>query len=176
MKNCLKRYPLGLILTECYLFITVKKILKILLIFIFPVSHKEQPYDFKDGDWMADNFFSGGTMPSHDLLLYFQKDLTIVNHWKVSGKHYEKTSNDWLANMDKKEHQKEIQRIFEQVYGKENVTKWVGKWRLFFLACAELFGYNNGDGNFHILYLYYVHYLIIFIEWLISLFLFQKKQ
>jgi cyclopropane fatty-acyl-phospholipid synthase-like methyltransferase len=162
MRNYLKKYHLGLIPMECYLFITVSTfIYKSVTVFVYfhsSVSHKEQPYDFKEGDWMADNFFSGGTMPSHDLLLYFQKDLHIINHWKVSGKHYERTSNDWLANMDKKEHQQEINKIFERVYGKENITKWIGKWRLFFLACAELFGYNNGD------------------EWLISLFLFQKKQ
>ena len=127
------------------------------MLFVHYFSHKDYPYDFADGDWMADNFFSGGTMPSHDLLLYFQKDLQVINHWKVSGKHYEKTSNDWLANMDKKEHQHRIREIFEQTYGRENVNKWIMKWRLFFIACAELFGFNNGN------------------EWIISLFLFQKK-
>jgi len=125
------------------------------MLFVHYFSHKNYSYDFNEGDWMTDNFFSGGTMPSDDLLLYFQKDLQVINHWTISGSHYEKTSNDWLKNMDKPENQGKIKEIFTKVYQKDCIT-WINRWRLFFLACAELFGYNQGS------------------EWVVSLYLFRK--
>eukprot|EP01119_Soliformovum_irregulare_P008831 TRINITY_DN21940_c0_g1_i1.p1 TRINITY_DN21940_c0_g1~~TRINITY_DN21940_c0_g1_i1.p1 ORF type:complete len:363 (-),score=95.65 TRINITY_DN21940_c0_g1_i1:53-1072(-) len=125
------------------------------MLFTHVFCHRFHPYDFKKGDWMADNFFSGGTMPSQDLFLYFQQDLSIVNHWAVDGTHYQKTSEAWLVNMDK--NAAEIRKIFEKVYGADKVTTWVNKWRLFWLAVAELFGYANGK------------------EWLVTHYLFKKK-
>lgn len=127
-------------------------------LFVHIFSHIKYAYDFKEGDWMADNFFSGGTMPSDDLLLYFQKDLHCINHWRVSGVHYQKTSEAWLQNMDKPENKNKIREIFKQTYGHAEVDKWINMWRLFFLAVAELFAYENGQ------------------QWLVSHYLFQKHS
>lgn len=128
------------------------------LFFIHIFTHKEFAYPFEvrdETDWMAKYFFTGGMMPSHNLFLYFQDNLTIRNHWVVNGVHYGKTSEAWLENMDKNKTQ--ILPILEKAYGKENVTKWWSYWRIFFLSCAELFSYRNGE------------------EWLVSHYLFQKK-
>lgn len=128
------------------------------LFFIHIFTHKEYAYPFEvrdETDWMAKYFFTGGMMPSHNLFLYFQDDLTIRNHWVVNGTHYGKTSEAWLENMDK--NKKEILPILEKTYGKANLTKWWSYWRIFFLSCAELFAYNRGE------------------EWLVSHYLFQKK-
>ncbi len=128
------------------------------LFFIHIFTHKEYAYPFEvrdETDWMAKYFFTGGMMPSHNLFLYFQDDLSIRNHWVVNGIHYGKTSEAWLKNMDN--HKKQIEPILEKTYGKENLTKWWSYWRLFFLACAELFAYDRGE------------------EWLVSHYLFQKK-
>jgi len=94
-------------------------------------------------------------MPSDDLLLYFQDDLAIERHWAVNGRHYEKTCNAWLAKMD--ENKGEVLKVLGGVYGEENAYKRYVDWRLFFLACAELFGYAGGE------------------EWAVSHYLFQKK-
>lgn len=128
------------------------------LFFIHIFTHKDYAYHFEvrdETDWMAKYFFTGGMMPSHNLFLYFQESLSIVNHWVVNGTHYGKTSEAWLSNMDK--NKSSIIPILEKTYGKENVTKWWSYWRIFFLACAELFAYKNGE------------------EWLVSHYLFKKK-
>lgn len=108
--------------------------------------HRNTPYLFEvqgEDDWMSQFFFSGGMMPSDDLPLYFQQDLQLVKRWRWSGTHYQKTANAWLENMDS--HRDEIDLILKQTYGHENAEKWRNRWRIFYMACAELFGYHNGQ-------------------------------
>lgn len=114
-------------------------------LFIHIFSHEFLAYPFEnegDGDWMAREFFSGGMMPSHNLLLYFQDDLKIDHVWRLSGKHYEKTSLAWLREMDN--NKGKIIEIFRETYGENNAKIWFQRWRIFYLSCEQLFGYNNG--------------------------------
>jgi cyclopropane-fatty-acyl-phospholipid synthase len=127
-------------------------------LFVHIFTHKELAYKFEvldETDWMSKYFFTGGIMPSDDLLLYFNDHLSIEQHWHVSGLHYSKTSEAWLQNMDR--HKKEILPIFEDTYGKDQAVKWWVYWRIFYMACAELWKYNNGE------------------EWIVSHYLFTKK-
>lgn len=115
-------------------------------LFIHIFAHKLLAYHFevKDGtDWMSQYFFTGGTMPSENLLLNFQDDVKLQQQWWVSGTHYEKTSNHWLAGMDAKKD--EIMKVFRQGYGEKEAVIWVNRWRMFYMAVAELFGYNKGN-------------------------------
>lgn len=126
--------------------------------FVHVFTHKTYAYKFEvkdDTDWMSKYFFTGGIMPSNDLFSYFNDDLKIVNQWTVNGMHYNKTSEAWLQNMDK--NKAEIIPLFEKTYGKENVTKWWVYWRVFYMACAELWGYDKGN------------------EWMVVHYLFTKK-
>jgi cyclopropane-fatty-acyl-phospholipid synthase len=128
-------------------------------LFIHIFTHKEYAYLFEvvdESDWMSKYFFTGGVMPSDDLMLYFNDDLTVEKHWHVSGAHYGKTSEAWLANMD--QHKAEIIPLFEQTYGKANALKWWVYWRIFFMSCAELWNYNDGN------------------EWIVSHYLFSKTR
>ncbi|XP_045800109.1 (S)-coclaurine N-methyltransferase-like isoform X1 [Trifolium pratense] len=164
------------------------------LLFVHYFCHKTFAYHFEDkneDDWITRYFFTGGTMPAANLLLYFQDDVTVINHWLVNGKHYAQTrfeyanllnklyfihrlfvykaslnliieanmnlccSEEWLKRMDK--NMKSIKPIMESTYGKDSATKWTVYWRTFFIAVAELFGYNNGE------------------EWMVAHFLFKKK-
>lgn len=121
--------------------------------------HRNTPYAFEvqaDDDWMSQFFFSGGMMPSDDLPLYFQDDLKLIQRWRWDGTHYEKTANAWLENMDK--NAKAITPIFAATYGDKEVEMWRNRWRMFYMACAELFGYNNGQ------------------EWWVSHYLFEKRS
>ncbi|KAI9826876.1 MAG: hypothetical protein M1832_005815 [Thelocarpon impressellum] len=111
-------------------------------LFVHIFSHKDTPYDFEDG-WMSTHFFTGGTMPSADLLLYFQKDLRLQEQWWVSGKHYAKTSEDWLAKMTASK--KQIWPDLQQTYGEREAAKWFYRWQIFYMACAELFAFQGGD-------------------------------
>ncbi|MBY0449627.1 MAG: cyclopropane-fatty-acyl-phospholipid synthase family protein [Cyanobacteria bacterium] len=115
-------------------------------LFVHIFTHKTVAYHYEDQgprDWMTRYFFSGGTMPSHDLLLYFQDDFTIANQWAVNGVHYQKTAEAWLENM--KRHRSEILPILASTYGEEQVTRWWVYWQVFFMACAELWGYDHGN-------------------------------
>ena len=127
-------------------------------LFVHIFTHREFAYHFegKDpSDWITRYFFEGGTMPSDDLLLYFQDDLAIEKHWRVSGTHYQRTSEAWLENMDA--HEPTITPILERVYGKEQTDKWRAYWRVFFMSCAELWGFRGGN------------------EWLVSHYRFAKR-
>jgi len=126
-------------------------------LFIHIFTHTTYTYLFEvkdESDWMSKYFFTGGIMPSDDLLLYFNDDLAVEKHWHVSGAHYGKTSEAWLKNMDS--HKAEIIPLFEQAYGKDQAIKWWVYWRIFYMACAELWNYNKGN------------------EWIVSHYLFHK--
>ncbi|CAN5785312.1 hypothetical protein BH20PSE1_BH20PSE1_02410 [soil metagenome] len=114
--------------------------------FMHVFCHRAVPYAFVDkdaSDWMSRYFFSGGMMPSDELALRFQEHLKLVRRWRWDGRHYEKTANAWLANMD--EHKASIWPILERSYGTADAGLWWTRWRMFFMACAELFGYDDGQ-------------------------------
>lgn len=115
-------------------------------LFVHIFTHRELAYHYEDkgpDDWMTRYFFAGGQMPSDDLLLYFQDDLRIENHWCVSGTHYQRTAEAWLENMDA--NKAEIWPLFEKTYGPDQARKWWVYWRVFYMACAELWGYDRGN-------------------------------
>jgi cyclopropane-fatty-acyl-phospholipid synthase len=126
--------------------------------FVHIFTHRKLAYHFvpKDStDWMARYFFTGGQMPAHNLLSCFQDDLRLAQDWKVNGRHYKRTADHWLNNMDR--HKTEIMAQFAETYGADQATKWWAYWRIFFMSCSELWGFNGGE------------------EWLISHYLFEHK-
>jgi cyclopropane-fatty-acyl-phospholipid synthase len=126
-------------------------------LFVHIFTHQRYAYPFEvrdESDWMAKYFFTGGIMPSADLLLYFQNDLRITNHWQVDGRHYSRTAEHWLENMDR--HRADIEPILAETYGAAEMRRWWVYWRVFFMSCAELWGCAGGK------------------EWLVSHYLFEK--
>jgi len=116
------------------------------LFFMHIFCHGEHPYAFEDrgpSDWMSRHFFSGGIMPSDDLPLHFQEDLTLRGRWRWDGRHYERTLNAWLERMDRQRDL--LWPLMEQTYGKVDAGVWWERWRVFFMACAELFGFRDGQ-------------------------------
>lgn len=129
------------------------------LLFVHMFTHRQHSYHFEaegPNDWMGKYFFTGGTMAADDLMLRFQKDLIVRDHWRLDGTHYEKTSNAWLETMDA--HRSEILPILAQTYGEGEAMRWWSRWRIFFMACAEMFGYAEGR------------------EWLVSHYLMEKRD
>jgi cyclopropane-fatty-acyl-phospholipid synthase len=114
-------------------------------LFIHIFVHKLLAYHFEvqgEDDWMSKYFFTGGTMPSENLLLNFQDHVRLERQWWVDGRHYEKTSNHWLENMDLQ--RRHIRQIFREPYG-DDAERWIQRWRMFYMAVAELFGYADGN-------------------------------
>ncbi|MCA8992429.1 MAG: class I SAM-dependent methyltransferase [Planctomycetaceae bacterium] len=104
------------------------------------------PYLFEENgpqDWMTTHFFAGGMMPSSDLLLRYQRDLRVIDHWQWDGTHYAKTCEAWLQRHDAQANS--VQQIFTKVYGVQEAAKWSQRWRMFYMACAELFAFNKGN-------------------------------
>lgn len=113
--------------------------------FIHVFSHRSHAYLFDHADrndWISQHFFTGGIMPSHDLLRQFDDIFQVERDWRWSGAHYQRTAMDWLANLDA--NHREVRRIFEGTYGSD-ASLWLRRWRLFFLATAGLFGHGGGD-------------------------------
>lgn len=130
-------------------------------LFVHIFTHRLYPYHFddegSDDDWMARYFFTGGIMPSDHLLLYFQDDLRIDSHWRLNGTHYSRTLEAWLRRQDDCE--KELLPIFKECYGSDSeAKKWLQRWRIFYMACSELFAYKGGN------------------EWMVSHYKFMKPE
>lgn len=128
-------------------------------LFVHIFVHKDTPYffDVKDeSDWMSKYFFSGGIMPSDDLLYHFEDLFKVVNHDVVNGIHYSKTAEAWLENQDK--NKEVIMDLFTNHYGAAQALKWFSYWRIFFMACSELWKYKDGN------------------EWFVSHYLLEKSK
>ncbi len=126
-------------------------------LFLHVFCHISNPYLFETTgktDWMGKYFFTGGTMPSDDLFYYFADDLIIENHWRINGSNYGRTSEAWLKNLDCSK--ESISKIFEGTYG-SSAPIWLQRWRMFFMSCAELFSFRNGN------------------EWFVSHYLLKKR-
>ncbi|MEE4111670.1 MAG: cyclopropane-fatty-acyl-phospholipid synthase family protein [Desulfobacteraceae bacterium] len=124
-------------------------------IHIFSHRHYAYPFETKGNDnWMGRYFFTGGMMPSDDLIFNFHKHLVVEKHWRVDGSHYRRTADAWLANMDAGK--RSIIPIMAHVYGQTDAALWFQRWRIFFMACSELWGYASGQ------------------EWMVSHYLLKK--
>ena len=126
-------------------------------LFVHIFTHRNHSYLFEtDGaaNWMGRYFFTGGMMPSRALLEQTESPLKLANQWWLSGDNYAKTAEAWLDQLYK--HKDEVIELFSKTYGEKDKIQWYNRWRIFFLSCAELFGYSSGE------------------EWGISHYLFEK--
>jgi cyclopropane-fatty-acyl-phospholipid synthase len=125
--------------------------------FMHIFTHRSTPYEYIDKgptDWMTRHFFSGGIMPSADLPLRFAGDLAVDRQWTWNGKHYAKTCRAWLRLIDKRK--ADVMPVLAATYGEDEADRWFMRWRIFFMACEELFRYRGGH------------------EWFVSHYLFRR--
>jgi cyclopropane-fatty-acyl-phospholipid synthase len=126
-------------------------------LFVHIFTHKDSPYLFRtDGEhnWMGRYFFTGGMMPSVDLLPECGSSLKLANQWQWNGEHYAKTCRAWLRKQDAAK--RTVMQVLGETYGSDQAVVWHNRWRMFFMACEELFAFNHGK------------------EWFVSHYLFEK--
>lgn len=114
-------------------------------LFLHVFAHRQYAYPFEvrgESDWMSRFFFTGGMMPSHDLVDHLDTPFEVDRRWEVSGEHYGRTSEDWVRNLERR--RAEVMPVLRATYGDE-AGVWFQRWRMFFLACAELFAYDGGN-------------------------------
>jgi cyclopropane-fatty-acyl-phospholipid synthase len=115
-------------------------------LFVHIFAHRNLMYPFETtgaDNWLGRHFFTGGLMPSTDTLLWFQRDLQIEQRWNLDGTHYQRTADHWLENQDRR--RDDVMEVLTQAYGEVLAPLWFQRWRMFWMACAELFGYQNGQ-------------------------------
>ncbi len=113
-------------------------------LFTHVFCHRELGYHYVQGDgWMERHFFTGGIMPREDQFERFPEQVAVEQRWWVPGTHYERTCNDWLARQDAALDL--VSDLCHDAYGAAEATIWVQRWRMFFMACAELFGIDGGS-------------------------------
>jgi len=126
-------------------------------LFVHIFCHRALLYPFEtqgEDNWMGRHFFTGGLMPSADTLVHCQDALALEERWLLPGTHYQRTANHWLQRQDAQ--RAEVMSVLREAYG-EDAARWQQRWRMFWMACAELFGYDGGS------------------EWLVGHFLFRPK-
>lgn len=114
-------------------------------LFVHVFAHRDTPYLFEtqgQDNWLGRHFFTGGLMPSEDTLLFFQRDLRIESMWRVPGTHYARTANLWLGKQDQS--RGPVLEVLRGAYGPDLALLWYQRWRIFWMSCAELFGYDGG--------------------------------
>lgn len=114
-------------------------------LFVHIFTHCRYAYPFEsegEDNWMGRHFFTGGLMPSADLLSHFQEHLCLESRWQVEGHHYQRTCEAWLSNLDRRRDDALV--VLASIYGEAEAERWLQRWRLFFMACAQLFGYAGG--------------------------------
>lgn len=114
-------------------------------LFLHVFSHRSTPYRFDHedrADWIAQHFFTGGIMPSHNLIRHAAEPFALEAEWRWSGTHYARTARHWIANFDA--NAAAIEPILRATYG-EDWQLWRRRWRLFFLATEGLFGARDGE-------------------------------
>jgi cyclopropane-fatty-acyl-phospholipid synthase len=124
-------------------------------LFVHIFCHKNLTYEFVDAgdeDWMSRHFFSGGIMPGADFIGRFGDHVSVEQHWSWNGNHYRQTCDAWLKNMD--QNRADILPVLESNYGKAEGKRWFYRWRMFHMACSELFGFNDGEEWFVSHYLF----------------------
>ncbi|MBS3780760.1 MAG: class I SAM-dependent methyltransferase [Desulfovermiculus sp.] len=128
------------------------------LFFMHIFVHKELAYPFRSGpnQWMTERFFSGGIMPSDAMPLHLQHDVSLVDHWRVSGLNYARTLESWLCLLDAERPM--IRKALAEAHGSQDLGKQIRRWRIFLMACSELFAFSQGN------------------EWFISHYLMSKRR
>ncbi len=112
--------------------------------FVHVFTHREAPYRFDhtdSGDFIAQHFFTGGVMPSRDLMHQFGDLFAVEREWTWSGTNYRRTADHWLANMDANGDR--VMELMRETYGAD-AALWRRRWRRFYLATAGLFGNDDG--------------------------------
>lgn len=115
-------------------------------LFVHVFCHRNLAYTFEtegDENWMGRHFFSGGIMPAEDLFSRYAKDMTVKQNWWINGEHYARTCEAWLGRLDARERQ--VREVLATSGQDESPTVLAQRWRMFFMACAELFNFGNGD-------------------------------
>ena len=115
-------------------------------LFVHIFCHRDLAYTFEtegEENWMGTALFLGRHHARQGFVSEVPRRHDRAKQWWIPGTHYARTCEAWLERLDASAC--EASRILATIPSSDPPRVMLQRWRMFFMACAELFRYEEGN-------------------------------